>query len=138
MKIIVLNNFSYNGIFHEYKSTRYVHDGIKMTEYNNFPFLIGDFRHNKIEFFELSHQQWSTASSYPYQKRLFGYGAVSRPGQVFIIGGCCSHQWSLVSLYENMKWSKVGFLNVGRMNFMTIEYGSDIMIFGGKAKNKKQ
>ena len=107
-----------------------------MTEYNSFPFLNGDFRHNKIEFFELSHQQWSIASSYPYQKRLFGYGAVSRPGQVFIIGGCCSPKWSLVSLYENMKWSKIGFLNVGRMNFLTIEYGSDMMIFGGRAKNK--
>ena len=109
-----------------------------MTEYNNDPFLIGDFKHNKIEFFDLSHQQWNTASPYPYQNRIFGYGAVSRPGQVFIIGGCCSHKWSLVSLFENKKWSKIGFLNVGRMNFMTIEYGSDIMIIGGKAKNKMQ
>ena len=107
-----------------------------MTEYNNDPLLIGDFKHNKIEFFDLSHQQWNTASPHPYHKRLFGYGAVSRPGQVFIIGGCCSHQWSLVSLFENDKWSQIGFLNVGRMNFMTIEYGSDIMIFGGRAKNK--
>ena len=108
-----------------------------MTEYKNFPFLIGDFKHNKVEFFDLQDQQWHAASSYQYQKRLFGYGAVSRPGQVFIIGGCCSHKWSLVSLYENKKWSKIGSLNVGRMNFMTIEYGSDIMIFGGRSKNKK-
>ena len=108
-----------------------------MTEYENFPFLIGDFKHNKIEFFDIQNQQWHTASPYRYQKRIFGYGAVSRPGQIFIIGGCCSHRWSLVSLYENKKWSKIGFLNVGRMNFMTIEYGSDIMIFGGRSKNKK-
>ena len=107
-----------------------------MTEYNNFPFLIGDFKHNKIEYFDLPNRQWNTASPYPYQRRLFGYGAISRPGQIFIIGGCCSHKWSLVSLFENKKWSKVGFLNEGRMNFMTIEYGSDIMIFGGRAKNK--
>ena len=137
MKIMILNYFSYNGTFHENKSTKSIHDGIKMTEYNNDPFLIGDFKHNKIEFFDLSHQQWNTASPYPYQNRIFGYGAVSRPGQVFIIGGCCSHKWSLVSLFENDKWSKIGFLNVGRMNFMTIEYGSDIMIFGGRTKNKK-
>ena len=107
-----------------------------MTEYKTFPILIGDYKHNKIEFFDLLHQEWYHTSPYPYQKRLFGYGAVSRPGQVFIIGGCCSPKWSLVSLLENNEWSQIGFLNVGRMNFMTIEYGSDIMIFGGRSKNK--
>ena len=108
-----------------------------MTKYKGSPYLIGDFKSNRIEYLALKHQEWNKASPYPYQKRLFGYGAVSRPGQIFIIGGCCSPKWSLVSLFENDKWSKKGKLNVGRMNFMTIEYGSDVMIFGGRAKDKK-
>ena len=105
-----------------------------MTEYRNEPFLIGDYKHNNIEFLDLSYERWYVASSYPYQRRLFGYGVVSRPGKVFVLGGCCSETWSLVSLFENDKWSKVGFLNQGRMNFLTVEYGTDIMIVGGKTR----
>ena len=100
-----------------------------MTEYNNFPYLIGDFKHNKIEYFDLPNQQWNTASPYPYQRRLFGYGAISRLGQVYIIGGCCDYKWSLVSLFENKNWSKVGFLNVGRMHIITIQYTLFVRFF---------
>ena len=38
----------------------------------------------------LSHEKWYTASPFPHKKRVFGYAVVSRPGAVFLFGGCCN------------------------------------------------
>ena len=63
-----------------YKSTNYIHDGIKMTEYENEPFVVGDYNHNQVEFLHMSHETWYIAS--PYQitgkniNRIFGYSPV--------------------------------------------------------------
>ena len=136
-------HFSFNGTVPienstEYKSTSHVHDGIKMTEYENEPLVIGDYKHNKIEFLHLAHEQWYIAGPFlkGRQKTIFGYSPVARPGKVFIIGGCCEH-WSSVSIFENDEWSLYGSLKTGRMTFMTIIYGTDVMIIGGITKNKK-
>ena len=114
-------------------STSYIHDGVTLTEYENEPFIVGDFNHNKIEFMHLFHKKWYNAEPYPYQARLFGYAPVSRPGKVFILGGCCDHKWSLVSLFENHRWSKIGNLKQGRMNMLLIAYQTDVMVIGGIA-----
>ena len=77
--------FSFNGILpideeNKYNSTNYIHDGIKMTEYENEPFVVGDYNHNQVEFLHMSHERWYTAS--PYQitgkniTRIFGYSPV--------------------------------------------------------------
>ena len=118
-------------------STTYTHDGVILTEYENEPFIVGDFHHNKIEFMHLFHKKWYNAEPYPYQARLFGYAPVSRPGKVFILGGCCDHKWSLISLFHNHRWSKVGNLKQGRFNMLSIAYHTDILIFGGIANDKK-
>ena len=118
-------------------STTYTHDGVILTEYENEPFIVGDFHHNKIEFMHLFHKKWYSAEPYPYQARLFGYAAVSRPEKVFILGGCCDHKWSLISLFHNHRWSKVGNLKQGRFNMLSIAYHTDILIFGGIANDKK-
>ena len=118
------------------KSTNYVHDGIKMTEYENEPFVVGNYDHTEVEFFHMSYEKWFSAS--PYQtsiskpRRIFGYSPVSRPGKVFILGGCCDGDWAQISLFQNDEWSLHGLLKQGRMNFMTITYGTDVMIIGGK------
>ena len=64
----------------KYASTNFVHDGIKMTEYENEPFVVGDYDNNQVEFLHISHGRWYTASPYPYtsknlidKKRIFGY-----------------------------------------------------------------
>ena len=127
---------SYNGTMYEFKSTSFIHDGVKMTEYENEPFVVGDYKHNQIEFFHLSHEKWYTATSYPYQSRIFGYAVVSRPGRVFILGGCGHNDLlRLVSVFKNDQWSTKGYMNQARMNFMTIQYGTDILIFGGTTTN---
>ena len=118
----------------EFESTSFPHDGVQMTEYENEPFILGDHKHDEIEFVHLAHRKWYTASPFPFSNRIFGYSPVSRPGRVFILGGCCDH-WSSVSLFENDKWSKFGSLVQGRMNFMTITYGTDVMIIGGMSIN---
>ena len=54
--------------------------------------------------------------------------------KVYILGGCCdgdSKLWSTVSLFEKDIWQKCGTLNQGRLNPMTIFYGTEIMIVGG-------
>ena len=103
-----------------------------MTEYENEPFIIGDYTHNKIEFMHLSHEKWYTARSFPYRDRIFGYAPVTRPGKVFVFGGCCGDDWSGIYLFENDEWSSYGNLKRGRMNFMTVIYGTDVMIIGGR------
>ena len=116
-----------------------------MTEYNNEPFLIGDFKHTFVEFMHISYQLWYTARPFPFLRRLFGYAVISRPGKVFILGGCCATDrlvesdtdWSIVSLFQNDKWSKVAYLRQGRMNFMALTYGTDIMIIGGKSRDNQ-
>ena len=135
----LIHLFSFNGTqpiekSAPYKSTTHIHDGIQMTEYENEPFVIGDYKHNKVEFLHLSHEQWYTASPFRSEKPIFGYSAVSRPGKVFILGGCCDH-WQSVSIFENDEWQYHGKLGHGRMNFMTITYGTDLMIIGGTPKN---
>ena len=118
----------------EFKSTKFIHDGIKMTDYEKEPFVVGDYENNEVEFLHLSHENWYTATPYPYQKRIFGYAILSRPGKVYIFGGCCDGEWSRVALFKNDKWSEAGTLIQGRMNLMTLKYGSDIMIIGGKTQ----
>lgn len=122
---------------HQSASTSYIHDGAFMTEYENEPLVIGDYNHNRVEFMHLSHEKWYIGKPFPFQQRLFGYGAVSRPGKVFILGGCCGDGWSLISVLENDGWSKIGNLKHGRMNFQTISYQTDVMIIGGISKDKR-
>ena len=107
-----------------------------MTEYENEPFIIGDYLHNHIEFMHLSHRRWYTATDFPFQQRLYGYAAIARPGQVYILGGCCDHSWSLVSLFQKHIWSKIGHLKQGRMKMLSIAYHTDVMIIGGIANEK--
>lgn len=105
-----------------------------MTEYENEPFIIGDYLHNHIEFMHLSHRRWYTATDFPFQQRLYGYAAIARPGQVYILGGCCDEDdpiWSTVSLFEKDQWRKIARLSQGRINHMSISYGTDIMVIGG-------
>ena len=128
------------------ESTSFVHDGITMTEYENEPFVVGDYNHNQVEFMHLSHEKWYTASQFPHKNRIFGYAVVSRPGKVFLLGGCCDDNWehsesessSMIYLYENDIWETVGNLKHARMNFMTITYGTDVMIIGGKTFENQQ
>jgi len=108
-----------------------------MTEYDNEPFVVGDYEHSKIEFMHMTHQIWYTARPFPFRRRSFGYAAISRPGKVFILGGCCDNDWSIVSLFQNDNWSKIGLLNQGRINFMALTYGTDVMIIGGKSKDNQ-
>ena len=64
---------------------------------------------------------------------------VARPGRVFILGGCCDENESprkIVSIFENDEWRNFGELEQGRINFMTITYGTDVMIIGGTTQNK--
>ena len=103
-----------------------------MTEYENEPFIVGDYQHNQIEFMHLSHEKWYTASPFPTPNKIFGYAPVSRPGKVFILGGCCHENTYSVKLFEKDEWSSFGYLKQGRINFMTITYGTDVMIIGGK------
>ena len=46
----------------KYASTSYIHDGIIMTEYENEPFVVGDYNHNQVEFLHMSHERWYIAS----------------------------------------------------------------------------
>ena len=64
----------------KYASTSYIHDGIIMTEYENEPFVVGDYNNNQVEFLHMSHERWYIASPYPYasknlinENRIFGY-----------------------------------------------------------------
>ena len=109
-----------------------------MASYENEPFIIGDYQHNRIEFMHLYHQKWYLAPNFydDPEKPFYGYSAVSRSGKLFIFGGCCE-QWSTVSIFENHKWKRHGQLLYGRMNFMTITYGTDVMILGGTTENKE-
>ena len=125
------------------ESTSFIHDGVTITEYENEPFIIGDYTHNQIEFMHLSHEKWYTASPFPHKKRVFGYAVVSRPGAVFLLGGCCNSDWypmtvdssddGMIYLYENDQWGKMNPMKRPRMNFMTLTYGTDVMIIGGKS-----
>ena len=115
-----------------------------MTEYENEPFVVGNYDHTEVEFFHMSYEKWFSAS--PYQtsiskpRRIFGYSPVSRPGKVFIIGGCRDEDdvWSEVTSFENDEWRSHGNLKHGRINFLTIQYGTDVMIIGGTLKNYDQ
>ena len=126
-------------------STSFIHDGVTMTEYENEPFIVGDYNHNQVEFMHLSHEKWYTASPILSElgvKRIFGYAAVSRPGKVFLFGGSIyiededgdmgGRHMDQIMLYENHIWEPLGRLKQARMNFMTITYGTDVMITGGK------
>ena len=130
-------------------STSFIHDGVTMTEYQNEPFIVGDYNHNQVEFMHLSHEKWYTASPvmagskwpHPFEiQRIFGYAVVSRPGKVFLLGGSLyykeegrqEHTMGQILLYQNDNWEPLGGLVHSRMNFMTITYGTDVMIIGGK------
>ena len=150
----IKNIFSFNGTFDLAASTSFVHDGVTMTEYQNEPFIVGDYNHNQVEFMHLSHEKWYTASPvmaaskwpHPFEiQRIFGYAVVSRPGKVFLLGGSLyigeeegrEENYNIVMdqimLYQNHIWEPLGALKHARMNFMTITYGTDVMILGGKS-----
>ena len=125
-------------------STSHIHDGVVMTEYENEPFIVGDYTHNNIEFMHLSHKKWYSGQPFPYQERIFGYAVVSRPGKVFILGGCCDDTghdtgtWSRISLFQTEGWQLPPVsLKQGRMNFQAITYQTDILIVGGITKDRK-
>ena len=121
---------------HPEESTSFIHDGVTMTEYQNEPFIVGDYNHTQVEFMHLSHKKWYTASKLPFPdlKRVFGYAAVSRPGKVFLLGGSLHFEGiSKILLYENDIWGWADDMKHARMNFMTITYGTDVMIIGGKS-----
>ena len=122
--------------FQPSKSTTFVHDGVIMTNFKETPFIIGDYHHNEIEFLHKSFVKWLTGTAYPFQERIFGYAAVSKPNKLFIMGGCCQKDWSLISVFEDKGWTNIGRLNQGRMNFLAITVQTDIIIIGGNAKNK--
>ena len=139
--------FSFRGIFpmEPAASTSFIHDGVTMTEYENEPFIVGDYNHNQVEFMHLSHEKWYTASPALVNfgvTRIFGYAAVSRPGKVFLFGGYLTNReegdykeqkiMEQIILYQNHIWEPLGELKHARMNFMTITYGTDVMILGGK------
>ena len=138
-----LINFSYNATLQmsPSASTSHIHDGVVMTEYENEPFIIGDYTHNNIEFMHLSHQKWYSGQPFPYHERIFGYAVVSRPGKVFVLGGCCDNvddTWSQISLFQTDGWQVLpGSLKQGRMNFLAITYQTDILIVGGITKERK-
>ena len=120
------------------ESTEHKHDGVQMTEYEKEPFIVGDISHNEIEFMHLSHEKWYSARPYPFQERIFGYAAVSRPGKVFILGGCCFDDWSRISVFKDHKWSTLKQrLQQGRMNFLAISHQAHVMIVGGIVKSNK-
>ena len=104
-----------------------------MVSYENEPFIIGDYEHNQIEFLHLSHEIWYPIRPYRLfgQTRIFGYSAVSRPSKIFLFGGCCENNWSEISLFENDEWTHFGSLKQGRINHLSIAYGTDVMIIGG-------
>ena len=119
-----------------------------MTEYENEPFVVGDYNHTQVEFFHMSHEKWFIASPYRTSflkpHRIFGYSPVSRPGKVFIIGGnreslyesLYYDDWSEITIFENDEWRSHGNLKHGRINFLTIQYGTDVMIIGGTLHNR--
>ena len=122
--------------FGQVESTLDSHDGVQLTQYQNEPFIIGDYKHNKIEFMHLFHQKWYSATNFytDSKKPIFGFAAVSRPDKVFILGGCYDHS-SAVSIFENHEWRHYyDRLAYKRMNFMTITYGTDVFLFGGGTK----
>ena len=116
-----------------------------MTEYENEPFIVGDYNHKQVEFMHLSHEKWYTANPISFGiQRIFGYAAVSRPGKVFLLGGSLHFKdnvddkiidqmtMSQIILYQNDQWKPLGELKHARINFMTITYGTDVMLIGGK------
>ena len=127
--------------------TSYSHDGVQMASYYDEPFIIGDHSHSEIEFMHSAHQKWYTVGPFPSRDRWFGYATVSRPGKLFILGGCCENDdddddetdsWSNIWLFENDKWKNYGKLAHGRMNFITVPYGSEVLIIGGTSHDKQQ
>ena len=38
----------------------------------------------------------------------------------------------MIYIYENDQWAKMNVMKRARSNFMTITYGTDVMIIGGK------
>ena len=119
------------------ESTSFIHDGVKMTEYEKEPLIVGDYNHNQIEFMHFSHKKWYTASSYPFQTKIYGFGVVSRPGKVFILGGWCEDNCATISLFENDSWSKIGNLVQSRLNHLVITYGTESLIIGGRSLEKQ-
>ena len=125
--------------FDQVESTHDPHDGVQMTEYENEPFILGDYKHNKVEFMHLFHKKWISAQNFDpdSKKPIFGFAAVSRPGQIFILGGSGDHM-SKISIFKNHEWDHdYGELSLGRMNFMTITYGVDVLIIGGRTESKE-
>ena len=112
-----------------------------MTQYENAPFVVGDYDNNEVEFLHTSHKKWYTASPFKSGKhnfkRIFGYAAVSRPGKVFILGGCCdqNNKWSIVTIFENDQWKTHGQMSHGRIIFATFTYGTDVMLIGGTVQD---
>ena len=135
-------------------STSFIHDGVTMTEYQNEPFIVGNYNHNQVEFMHLAHEKWYTASPvmagskwpHPFEiESIFGYAVVSRPGKVFLLGGSLYYEqqgreqleMNMILRYQNDVWEPMSELKHARINFMAITYGTDVMIIGGKSYQRR-
>ena len=111
-----------------------------MAEYENKPFLVGHYMHNEVESMHTGYSKWQSATNFfanNPRTPIYGYAAVSRPGKVYIIGGCCDHD-KTISIFEQFEWRHLdNQLTQSRINFMTITYGTDIMIIGGTTESEK-
>ena len=58
--------------------------------------------------------------------------------KVFFLGGCCyeNKNWKNVAIFENQNWKTHNELKQSRINFMTIQYGTDVMLIGGIAQDE--
>ena len=105
-----------------------------MTQYENQPFIVGDYNHTKIESMHTVVEKWHTFPNFytdDSEKAIYGYAAISSQNKVYILGGCCNHERT-VSIFGNYKWTHFdNQLMKPRKNFVTIRYGTDIMIIGG-------
>ena len=71
---------------------------------------------------------------------MFGFAPVSTPSKLFILGGCCdsnNHYLSKITLFEDDEWFDYGRLEQGRINAMTISYGSHVAIIGGTSRGNE-
>ena len=135
--MINILSFDGNDTFLPTWSTRYIHDGVEMAKYKNQPIIVGDYKHNEMEFMHLSYKRWYTANPYPIEKVYFGYATVSQSDKVFFLGGS-GESSERVSVYENESFGPFGSLRRGRINHVAIPFGDNVLIIGGKLSNSNQ
>ena len=102
-----------------------------MTKYENQPFIVGDYSHNKVESMHAAVEKWHTFPdfyTYDSEKPIHGYAAISSQNKIYILGGCCDRERSgdsvprrTVSIFDNYEWRHFdNQLMKPRKNFMTI------------------